>query len=54
MKWIGRKIGAILCLIAAIICYIFGAPSGGVLFLLIGAGLEILFWVGILGPKKSK
>jgi len=54
MKWLGRTLIAIVCLIAAIMCYVFGAPAGGVAFLIIGGVLEMLFWIGILGPKKSQ
>jgi len=42
-----------ICLFAAIGCYVFGAPAGGIVFLLLGAVFEGLFWFRIFG-KKSK
>jgi len=48
-----RFIIASLCLFAAIGCYVFGAPVGGVIFLIGGAILEGVFWV-MLFRRNSK
>lgn len=48
-----RWVIASLFLFAAIGCYVFGAPIGGVIFLVLGALLEGVFWV-LLFRKKQK
>ncbi len=39
---------------AAIACYTFGAPAGGVAFIILGLACEGLFWVGIFGKTQKK
>ena len=43
-----------ICFFAAIACYTFGIPAGGIGFFLLGLIFEGLFWFGILGPKSKK
>jgi hypothetical protein len=43
----------IVFLIAAIACYANGIPRGGIAFTLLGVIFEGLFWIGLLGRKKS-
>ena len=43
----------IVCFFAAIACYVFGVPVGGVAFLAFGVIFEGLFWFGIFGKKKK-
>ncbi len=50
MLRIGR---VVFCLFAAIGCYAFGIPAGGIAFLFIGFVFEALFWFGIFGKKKK-
>lgn len=52
MKSWMRVAVALLCLFAAIGCYVFGAPAGGMVFLILGALLEGLFWI-MLFRKRS-
>ena len=48
-----RRIGfSVFCLFAAIGCYSFGVPTGGVAFFVLGMGFEVLFWFGIFGRRK--
>ena len=44
---------AALCFLAAIGCYFFGAPRGGLIFLLLGGGFELIFWI-MLARKRNK
>ncbi|WP_419810237.1 hypothetical protein [Bacterioplanoides sp.] len=43
-----------VCLFAAIGCYTFGIPKGGIAFLLLGLVFEGLFWFGLLGNRSDK
>lgn len=52
MEFIKRFIFVIVCFFAAIACYTFGIPRGGMLFFLAGLVFEVLFWLGIFGRKK--
>lgn len=52
MKILKRIFLTVLCFFAAIACYVFGIPAGGIVFLILGMGFEILFWFGLLGKKK--
>jgi len=52
LKIIARVLLAAFFLFAAIACYVFGIPAGGVIFLLLGLVLEGLFWFGLFGRKK--
>ncbi|MCG8609240.1 MAG: hypothetical protein MI864_01775 [Pseudomonadales bacterium] len=54
MKVITRILLSIACLFAAIACYTFGIPAGGILFLFLGFMLEGLFWFGLFGQKRQK
>lgn len=53
MKPIVRVAVIVLCLFAAIGCYAFGIPVGGVIFLVAGLIFEALFWLGIFGKWKK-
>lgn len=54
MKVINRLVIIVACLFAAIGCYSFGVPAGGVVFLLAGLMFESMFWMGIFGKKKNR
>lgn len=54
MRILYRAIIVIACLFAAIACYVFGIPAGGVIFLLLGIMFEGLFWLGLFGRKRIK
>lgn len=45
MNFIKRWCLTILCLLAAVGCYMLGIPAGGLAFLLLGAIFETAFWV---------
>ncbi len=53
MKRLKRIIFTLLCFFAAIACYVFGIPAGGIVFLALGMSFEVLFWFGLLGKKKK-
>lgn len=53
LKTLIRILIAIAFLAAAIICYIFGAPAGGVLFLILGLVFEATFWGLLLRKNKT-
>ncbi len=53
MKFIKRVLISVLCFFAAITCYVFGIPTGGVIFFIIGLAFEAMFWLGIFGKKKK-
>lgn len=53
MKLLKRVLLTVLCFFAAIACYVFGIPVGGIAFLILGMAFEVLFWFGVFG-KKSK
>ena len=43
-----------LCLLAAVICYVFGVPAGGGVFIVLGLLFETLFWIGLLRVKNKR
>jgi hypothetical protein len=49
-----RVIITVLCLLAAVACYAFGAPAGGALFLVLGMAFEGIFWLSVLRRHKAK
>lgn len=53
MNVLSRVALAVVCLFAAIACYVFGIPAGGFMFLILGLILEGLFWFGLFGKKKK-
>ncbi len=53
MKLLKRILLTVLCFFAAIACYVFGIPAGGVAFFVLGMVFEVLFWFGIFGKKKK-
>lgn len=53
MKSFKRFIFTALCLLAAISCYLFGVPAGGVLFLILGFVLEVIFWTRVFRRTKT-
>jgi hypothetical protein len=53
MNAISRLLLIVVCFFAAIACYVFGAPAGGVVFIILGLVFEGLFWTGIFGKKKK-
>lgn len=53
MELLKRILLTVLCFFAAMGCYVFGIPAGGIAFLLLGLVFEGLFWLGLLGPKKK-
>lgn len=52
MKIMYRVALTVVCFFAAIACYSFGIPAGGIVFLVLGLVFEGLFWTGIFGKKK--
>lgn len=48
-----RLLIAVLCLFAAIACYVFGTPAGGLLFLLLGVALEGVFWMMLFRKRNN-
>ncbi len=52
MNMVYRVTLSLFCLVAAIGCYVFGIPVGGVVFFILGLVFEGLFWFGIFGKKK--
>jgi len=52
-SWMRFAIAA-LCLFSAIACYVFGAPAGGIVFLLLGALLEGFFWIMLFRKRTNK
>lgn len=54
MKLLQRWLITLLCLFAAIACYVFGIPAGGAIFLVLGVVLEGLFWVRLFKRKPQK
>ncbi|WP_193747516.1 hypothetical protein [Cellvibrio sp. OA-2007] len=53
MNPILRAAVIVVCLVAAIGCYVFGIPVGGVAFLVAGIIFEAMFWLGIFGKWKK-
>ena len=53
MNILWRVLLVVLCFFAAIACYVFGLPAGGVVFFILGILFEGLFWLGIFGRKKQ-
>ncbi|MFS1523785.1 hypothetical protein ACL7TT_06665 [Microbulbifer sp. 2304DJ12-6] len=53
MSVIFRVILIVACFFAAIACYLFGVPVGGIVFVILGVVFEGLFWIGIFGKKKK-
>ena len=54
MEFLKRVLITVLCFFAAIACYVFGIPAGGIIFLILGLAFEVMFWVGIFGKKAKK
>jgi len=54
MKFFKRMLITVLCFFAAIACYVFGIPAGGMVFLILGLIFEAMFWFGIFGKKTNK
>jgi hypothetical protein len=54
MQLLKRIFLTLICFFAAIGCYVFGIPAGGVLFFILGLIFEGLFWFGVFGKKPSK
>ena len=53
LKPILRVVIIVMCLFAAIGCYVFGIPAGGIAFLVAGVIFEAMFWLGIFGKWKK-
>ncbi|MCQ3829127.1 hypothetical protein HXX02_06695 [Microbulbifer elongatus] len=53
MSTIKRILIAVVCLFAAIACYVFGIPAGGAVFLVLGFLLEGLFWFQLTRRKRA-
>ena len=54
VSFIKRMLVTVLCFFAAIACYVFGIPAGGVVFFVLGVVFEAMFWFGLLGKKAKK
>jgi len=54
MKLLQRILFTVLCFFAAIACYVFGIPAGGIIFFIFGMVFELMFWLGVFGKKKQK
>ncbi|WP_226703734.1 hypothetical protein [Microbulbifer elongatus] len=53
MSRIKRTLIAFVCLFAAIACYVFGIPVGGVVFLVLGVVLEGIFWFQLFRRRRD-
>ncbi len=53
MKLLQRILFTVLCFFAAIACYVFGIPAGGIVFFILGLVFELMFWLGVFGKKKK-
>ena len=53
MNILARVALVILCFFAAIACYAYGIPLGGIGFLALGLVFEGLFWTGIFGRRNK-
>ncbi|WP_231759274.1 hypothetical protein [Microbulbifer elongatus] len=53
MSTMKRILIAVVCLFAAIACYVFGIPTGGAVFLVLGFLLEGLFWFQLTRRKRA-
>lgn len=54
MDFLKRWMTALFCLFAAIACYVFGIPAGGVFFLVLGMLLEGIFWTRLFKRSTPK
>lgn len=54
MKLIKRIAFTTFCFFAAIGCYVFGIPAGGILFFIMGIVFEVMFWAGLFGSKPTR
>ncbi len=54
MRILYRILIVVTCFFAAIACYVFGVPVGGVIFLILGLAFESMFWMGLFGRKRTK
>ena len=54
MDFLKRWMITVFCLFAAIACYTFGIPAGGILFLVFGVLLEGIFWTRLFKRKAVK
>lgn len=53
MRSFKRFVVTALCLLAAVTCYLFGVPAGGVLFLILGFVFEVIFWARVFRRTKT-
>ena len=54
MNFLKRVLITVFCFFAAIACYVFGIPAGGIIFFILGLVFETMFWFGIFGKKAKK
>jgi len=54
VKLLKRVLITVFCLFAAIACYVFGIPAGGVIFFILGLVFEVMFWSGVFGKTTHK
>ncbi|MEM1081842.1 MAG: hypothetical protein AAGH65_09705 [Pseudomonadota bacterium] len=48
------RIGVTLvCLFLALASYAVGIPAGSLVFILLGVGFELLFWIGLFGSADK-
>ena len=53
MKSSKRLAITLLCLLAALACYLFGVEAGGALFLILGVVFEGIFWARAFRRTKT-
>ena len=53
MNIVVRVAVLVFFLFAAIGCYAFGIPAGGVVFFVLGLVFEGMFWMGVFGKRKK-
>lgn len=53
MKASSRLFMIATCLLAAIGCYVFSAPTGSTVFLVAGLVFEALFWFGVFNKTEN-
>ncbi|MEO0424055.1 MAG: hypothetical protein AAF184_17085 [Pseudomonadota bacterium] len=46
-----RTLWPLLCLLVAMVLYVAGSATGAITLLVVGAGFEIAFWLGLLNRK---
>ncbi|KKO09071.1 hypothetical protein [Pseudohongiella sp.] len=54
MRAVYRILIALAFLFAALMCYSFGLPAGGAIFLILGIAFEGAFWITLFGRRRAR